>query len=289
MFGADVAGAADLERCAANLARAAGLLARIERESGCRIVLGVEAEPRASSGTSEELAAFLVQVRERAPAVLVAEQGLTAAAAKQAVRRHLGTCLDACHAAVEFEDPADAFLAATRDGTPLAKLQLSNALELTDPAGNAVARERLFALDEPVYLHQVTGRAADGTLVRARDLPEVRDAFAQGRDGWRTAAPWRCHFHVPVDLGAVGAAETGGGLATTRAHADELLALALADPGRWGTDELHLEIETYTWDVLPGEARGPGSLVDGLEREYAHAEDRLGAAGWRRAETAARG
>jgi len=299
MFGADVQGRADVEHCADNLARACGLLARLEREKGLRVVLGVEAEPRASCGTTEELADFLALVRERAAAVLVPEQGWSMADADTLVRRHLGACLDACHAAVEFEDAADAFLAATRDGTPLAKLQFSSALELTDPAGNDVARARLLALDEPVYLHQVTGRRANGELLRATDLAEVAERFARGPgsdDGWRDAAPWRCHFHVPVDLGEVGEAgqvgagsERGGGLGTTRDYADELLALALADPDRWGTDELHLEIETYTWDVLPGEARGAGTLVDGLEREYAHVEARLAAAGWRRAESSERG
>jgi hypothetical protein len=81
---------------------------------------------------------------------------------------------------------------------------------------------------------------------------------------------------VPVDLAEVG----GTGLATTRDHADATLAEALARPELWGTDELHVEIETYTWDVLPREARGAGEMVDGLEREYAHVLARLEAAGW---------
>jgi hypothetical protein len=283
MFGADLTGPGDRQRCADNLARTAGLFARLERETGCRLVLGIEAEPRASAGTTEELAELVALVRRRAPEILAAEQGLDRARARAAVRRHLGACLDACHAAVEFEHPQDAYLAATRAGTPLAKLQFSSALELAEPQTNAVARERLFALDEPVFLHQVTGRLSDRTLVRARDLPEVQAAFAAGDAQWRAAAPWRCHFHVPVDLDHLGT--RAGGLSTTRAFADELLSLALSDPSRWGADELHLEIETYTWDLLPGEARGAGSLVDGLEREYRHVEARLAAAGWSRATT----
>jgi hypothetical protein len=281
MFGADVARPSDIVRCADNLARTAGLLARLESETGCRVILGVEAEPRASAGTTAELALLFARVRERAPALLAAEQGVPRGRADELVRRHLGACLDACHAAVEFEHPQDAYLSATASGMPLAKLQFASALELALPRENDVARERFFALDEPVYLHQVTGRLPDGSLVRATDLSEVQAAFAAGDARWRAAAPWRCHFHVPVDLGAVG--EERGGLGTTRAHADELLGVALADPERWGSDELHLEIETYTWDVLPGEARGAGSLIDGLEREYRHVESRLAAAGWRRA------
>jgi len=285
MHGADASDRAALLRCADNFARTAGLLARLERETGCRIVLGIEAEPRASAGTTAEVARLLELVRERAAAVLPAEQAVERARATDVVRRHLGTCLDACHAAVEFEHPQDAYLSATHAGAPLAKLQFASALELSAPRENDVARERFFALDEPVYLHQVTGRLPDGALVRAGDLPEVQAAYAAGDARWRAAAPWRCHFHVPVDLGSVG--RERGGLGTTRAHADELLAVALADPERWGGDELHLEIETYTWDILPGEARGTGSLIDGLEREYRHVEARLEAAGWRRSKASA--
>jgi hypothetical protein len=81
---------------------------------------------------------------------------------------------------------------------------------------------------------------------------------------------------VPVDLESAGA-----GLATTRASADAILAQLLMDPSRWSTNDLNLEIETYTWDVMPGHVRGPGELVDGLEREYRHVMGALESAGWR--------
>ena len=80
---------------------------------------------------------------------------------------------------------------------------------------------------------------------------------------------------MPVDL------DEAAGLSTTRAHAEATLAAALEDPQRWGTRDLHVEIETYTWDVLPGLARGAGDLVDGLEREYRAALEVLERAGWR--------
>jgi hypothetical protein len=148
---------------------------------------------------------------------------------------------------------------------------------------------------EPVYLHQVTGRkpGADdpdtddpgkGDLVRVNDLPDLQERWEAGDAAWRESAEWRCHFHVPVDLAELGR----HGIGTTRRQADELLDLALADPGRWGTPDLHLEIETYTWDVLPAAARGPGDVVDGLEREYAHVIARLARAGWEPAQKAGR-
>lgn len=231
-------------------------------QEGKRVVLSLEAEPRANCNDLEEL-------------VLWRERIFASDPEGDPARGHLGTCLDACHAAVEFEHAERAFACATEAGAPLGKLQFTSALALQRPALHAAARERFFALDEPRYLHQVTARGPEG-LARAGDIPEVRDACAAGDERWLQADEWRCHFHVPVDLEDAGV----DGLHTTRAYAGRILELALAHPDRWGTAELHVEIETYTWSILPRAARGAGEFVDGLEREYRHVIGLLRAAGW---------
>ncbi len=279
MHASAVSGDEDRRLCAQNLARACGELARLEAEGAPRIVLSVEAEPRASANDTEELARFLALVRDIGAPVLTG-QGVPDP--DGVLARHLGVCLDACHAAVEFEETTTAFANATRDGTPLGKLQFSSALALREPDTDALGRARLLSLDEPVYLHQVTGRSR-GERLRVGDLGELASALERGDAAWNECSEWRCHFHVPVDIaGEIDRAESGG-LATTRAFADVLLARVLADPDAWGTDELHVEIETYTWQVLPSEARRRGSILDGLLREYEHVAARLAAAGWTRA------
>jgi len=158
------------------------------------------------------------------------------------------------------------------------KLQYTSALAMPAPRDNAAGLAQLLALDEPRYLHQVRGSGAD-ELLRARDLPELARFLRNpsSRERWLECEELRCHFHVPVD-----AEELGSGLRTTRGHAEALLDGLLQRPSRWKSPELHVEIETYTWDVLPGAARGPGSLVEGLEREYRHVIGRLEARGWAR-------
>ncbi|MGK0220346.1 MAG: hypothetical protein ACI9HE_003857 [Planctomycetota bacterium] len=240
-------------------------LARMEAATGRRIVLSLEAEPRASSGNSAELAEFLVVTRMRAEKRM-REAGLADAGALAA--RHLGTCLDACHTAVEFEAPAEAWRLAQVGGA-CGKLQFSSALRLEHPREQRDAAQQLLNMAEPRYLHQVSGRGP-GLSMAASDLPEVSAAL----DAWLACEEWRCHFHVPVDLDSV------AGLATTRSFADGVLTAALAAPEGWGTTDLHVEIETYTWDVIPEAARGTGALVDGLEREYRHVIERLAQAGW---------
>ena len=83
---------------------------------------------------------------------------------------------------------------------------------------------------------------------------------------------------MPVDLSRFGAA---GGLATTRAEAEHTLRAALAAPERWGTRELHVEVETYTWNLLPEARAGSTGVLDGLARELAHVQHVLATAGWR--------
>ena len=252
----------DRELVADAFVAAATGLSELEQECGERVVLAIEPEPRSSANDTRELGALFALVRARARR-----------RAEEAVRRHLGACLDTCHAAVEFEEPAEAFARATAEGTALGKLQFSSALALRRPDADESRRASFLALDEPVYLHQVTGRRG-GELLRAVDLAELARTSA----GWRGCDEWRCHFHVPVDLAEFGAS---GGLATTREEADRTLLAALAAPERWGSRELHVEVETYTWNLLPGARAGTAAVLDGLARELAHVLRLLAGAGWR--------
>jgi Xylose isomerase-like TIM barrel len=253
-YGEWVTGPRDLHELARGFARLAPVLAAADP----RVVLCLEAEPRASAGNQAQLAEFLAVLGPRVGAV---SEGAT---------RSYGVCLDCCHAAVEFEDPAGAVGLASGAG-PIGKVQFTSALALLEPGSNPEGRAALLALDEPRYLHQVSAPGGLGVS----DLPELR-RLLEGPEAetWLAADEWRCHFHVPVDLAQV------GGLTTTRSHGEATLRAAL-DPARWGTRDLHVEIETYTWDVLPGPARGAGDLVDGLEREYHAAIAVLEAEGWR--------
>ncbi|MEM1447815.1 MAG: metabolite traffic protein EboE [Planctomycetota bacterium] len=273
-YGADVRDRSTLRRCAEGFGRAVGELARIEDETGVRIVLSLESEPDASARNARALAESLVFTRLVASRVLQDEFGRDVEASGRLAARHLGTCLDCCHSAVEFEDAAEALTLASHEG-PLGKVQFSSAIRLASPGEREDARVRLLAMDEPRFLHQVTARSG-GEFVHLPDLPALRAAVAAGDATWLGAEEWRCHFHVPVDRADVGV------LGTTRDHADAILDGLLAAPADWSTPELHVEIETYTWSVLDEEV----DVVDGLEAEYRHVLGRLAAGGWERAEGA---
>ena len=130
-------------------------------------------------------------------------------------------------------------------GIRISKSHLSSALRCV-VTNESKARLRSFADD--VYLHQVIARTSDGVLHRSTDLPI---ALAQDNP----AEEWRIHFHVPLY------AEVSEPLATT---IDDVVKVrpSAANPRSCS----HLEMETYTWDVLPRPLRS-ASLVDQLTRE----------------------
>jgi hypothetical protein len=182
----------------------------------------------------------------------------SAAEARQALRRHLGICLDVCHAAVEFEDPVDSVERLDAAGIRVAKIQLSSALKL--PNVGADSAELLLPFDDGVYLHQ-TIESRDGTLTRYADLPDALAALHSGNAG----GEWRVHCHVPLFRSGYGA------LQSTQQPLAELLATC-----RTRALTPHLEVETYTWGVLPGQMRDSDVGSD-IARELTWVRSQLGA------------
>jgi hypothetical protein len=239
---------------------ALGLFARHER-GGPLLGLALEPEPACAFETTAEVAAFLSHEIYAGPgrAAFAAATGLAAGAAEAALRRHVGVCLDACHAAVEFEDPTEGVDLLAAAGIPIFKLQVSAGLRIVRPDPAKLRALARFA--EGVYLHQVVIRRG-GTLTRIVDLPEALARFATAEGS--PEEEWRVHFHVPLFRSALGPFENTGDFLRT------LLARAAQRPF---TE--HLEVETYTWDVLPEEFRGE-PVADAIARELGFTLSALG-------------
>jgi len=242
-----------------HLIRHVAHLLGIARKHGRTITLALEPEPYCFLETIDEAVAFFeARLFSRAGvARLAALAGLEGGAAEGAMRRHLGLCYDVCHAAVEFEDARASIDKLRAAGIGIFKLQLSAALRVARFGPQSARQLAEFA--EPVYLHQVV-RRADGALQRFVDLPQAL-AEAASSEG----SEWRVHFHVPIFL------ERMEHFDTTQAFLAEILALHRAAP-----ISRHLEVETYTWDVLPAAYRGV-ALSAAIARELAWVKERLGA------------
>ncbi|MBM3114870.1 metabolite traffic protein EboE [Jeongeupia naejangsanensis] len=215
-------------------------LHRLMRETGKEITLALEPEPACILENAGDALHFFQHY-------WFADDNLTQLArlaacsldeARLLAHRHLGVCYDVCHGAVEFEDPCAALLELRKAGIRIAKIQLSCALQI-DAMDPRTAVE-LQAFDDGVYLHQVVRRGAAG-LQRHLDLPQALNQPPEVVE----AEAWRVHCHVPLFWQA-----PAEGLTSTRASLDAVLGLL-----REEAVSPHLEVETYTWDVLPRQLR----------------------------------
>ena len=222
-----------------NLLQAVAHCMRIARETGVNISIALEPEPACLLETVEDVISFFENSLYCAQSVatLSSLSGCATAEAQLALRTHLGICYDICHAAVEFEDPLQGIECMQHAGIPIVKLQLSSALRL--PVVNEQTLQALTVFDEPVYLHQVVERTGE-KLTRYNDLPIAMEAERLDRNSAKDEREWRVHFHVPVFLSEL---EHFG---TTQHALEQVLKAQAHTP-----IATHLEVETYTWDVLP--------------------------------------
>lgn len=231
-----------IEQTIVNLLELATRLDRIYQETGKRIRLAIEPEPLCILETTAETLSFFDQLNQR-----VAERHL-----RDVVHEYIGVCYDVCHQSVEFEDVTESIESLCRAGIRINKIHITCALQIDNPAENEEARNALARYVEPRYLHQTIARMTSGEIHRFLDLD--RDFALSPQPPFRDAETWRIHFHVPVN------AESLGPLQTTRAD----LRRALKAVGKLDYAP-HLEVETYTWEVLPDGAAA--KLVDGLTAE----------------------
>jgi sugar phosphate isomerase/epimerase len=252
-FAPRVGGERDAERMGQAMLAHAAHLVRLRAATGRRVALALEPEPCCYLETIDETVEFFRDHLLSPSAILGFSEatGLDPAQAEQAIREHVGVCLDACHMAVEFEDPSAVLDALEEAGVRVAKVQVTAGLRVAIPADDASALDALGAFADDVYLHQVVERRPDGTLARFLDLPQAL-AASRERPG---AREWRIHFHVPVFR------EQYGRFEGTQSYVAELLRAVRAR-----SSCTHFEVETYTWDVLPEEFRREG-IVAGVVRE----------------------
>ncbi|GAA1060746.1 metabolite traffic protein EboE [Agromyces bracchium] len=215
-------------------------LRAIRAETGRVIRLAIEPEPGCVLDDVADTVAWLDAHRERVDL------------------EHVGICLDTCHLAVSFADPRAEVERIAAAGIRVVKVQASAALHVERP-GDPGARDAVAGYAEDRYLHQVREDAAGG-VIRVDDLPEALDDLP-------AAASWRVHFHVPLHL-----APEPPLTSTTHVLEAALDAVTATQP----VDELHVDVETYTWTVLPGvDADHPVDLVEGIAGELRWAAERL--------------
>ncbi|MFP6900897.1 MAG: metabolite traffic protein EboE [Opitutales bacterium] len=233
-----------------NLAACIKHIEKVASRKNLDLHLGLEPEPLGFFETSEETVSFFEKLEKH-----LGREGDW--------KEILGVNYDTCHLGVEYEEPAEALGRLGDAGIRISKLHLSSALKAKPSQNNL---QRLGDFKDDVYLHQVVV-AKNGTVIgRHKDLDLALDYAVEHPD--ELGDEWRIHFHVPLH------ASPGAGLGDTRDHVEGTLDLLAANPSLCR----HLEMETYTWEVLPKDLRSD-DVVEQIVREY----------DWTLAELAARG
>jgi sugar phosphate isomerase/epimerase len=219
-----------------NLWRCVDGIAQISERTGKMLHLGLEPEPLCYLETSAETVLLFQQMRGDREF-------------DERLSRHLGVNYDTCHLACEFEEPRHAIEQFRQNNIRISKVHLSSALRVL-PTAETRAALRNFADD--VYLHQVIERRPDGTLHRYRDL-DLALASPQTND----SREWRIHFHIPLHSRPTPVFNN------TSDHIAGVLQELKERPKLCH----HLEMETYTWEVMPSEMKNR-DVVDQLASEY---------------------
>jgi len=235
----------DMKKIRENLWHCVEHIARLSQQTGRKMHLGLEPEPLCLLESSGETIQFFDRMRGDHPR----DPRLT---------EHLGVNYDTCHFAVEFEEPENALGCLLQRGIKISKIHISSALKVRP---TAKAREELAAFADDVYLHQVVVCRGDGQRFIYRDLDEaLAGEPPEPEDGSEengSAAEWRIHFHVPLHSPPTPLFDN------TSDHILGVLDILAENPGIC----THLEMETYTWEVLPAELKDR-DVVDQLTAEY---------------------
>jgi sugar phosphate isomerase/epimerase len=257
----------------ANLWRCVEHIAQVSEKSGRMLHLGLEPEPLCYLETTAETVAFFQQLRADRPT-------------DDRLNRHLGVNYDTCHLAIEFEDAAASIRELRDNNIKISKLHFSSALKVKP---TQEARRALVSFVEPVYFHQVIAKwpAGSAAVTWNKDgLPSLASENVSGRESQITRTrdldlalaqsanldaltddqlpEWRIHFHIPLHSRPTELFDT------TTHQILGVIDLLADNPNLCH----HIEMETYTWEVLPGALKNR-SVVDQLADEYAWTLDKL--------------
>ena len=220
----------------------------IEADTGKYLHLDIEPEPDGMLENSDEVLHFFSEyLLPIASSVLAHTLGKDKEEASKIIHRYITICYDICHFSLAYEEPEDTFRKFETAGIKIGKIQVSAALKILSKAsGNAEIWETLALFDEPTYLHQVT-EIIDDKVKTYNDLPlvlENKNDFTE----------LRAHFHVPIFM------KQFGELYSTQDHIIKVIHYL-----KKRSVSEHLEIETYTWDVLPSALKK--DLTESITRE----------------------
>jgi hypothetical protein len=245
-----------LEKGAIHLTELILKLYELEERTSKYLHLDIEPEPDGMLENTEDVLMFyrnfLLPIAKKK---LIKILDVSEARAQDLVLRYCALCYDICHFSLAYEEPAYTFEKLKSAGIKIGKIQVSAALKVRfGTSDKDKIWESLAQFDEPTYLHQVTENTNEGVKTY-NDLPVVLKNKTD-------VSELRAHFHVPIFL------ESFEELYSTQDHILKVINIL-----RENMISEHLEVETYTWDVLPASLKR--ELSESIIREMNWLIDKL--------------
>lgn len=223
--------------CTENIVSLALYLHELKEKTGKSIHLDIEPEPDGFLGNHREFVDWYEKD--------LLEKNVSIASI---LKEHVQICFDVCHYGVSFDPIEESLNELQVKGIGVGKIQISSALKvnLVENTSNQLAT--LAKYKEPIYLHQVRALNSSNEIVEFGDLDEALEALDTS---YQEA---RVHFHVPIFL------ENYESIGSTQAEIIKSV----------NYQKLHqitkqLEVETYTWGVLPKDFQKP--IEESIARE----------------------
>ncbi|MBH8554116.1 metabolite traffic protein EboE [Nostocaceae cyanobacterium CENA357] len=243
-----------MDSASLHIAEVVSRMIRIHAEQGKLLHLDLEPEPDGLiENATEVVDYFQMHLLPIGGAYLVKHLGISQVAAENYLLEHVRVCYDTCHFAVEYENPVSVFQQFQAAGIQVGKIQISAALQVNIPESaeqRHQLEERLNPFAESTYLHQVIARDSYG---RSRHYSDLETALPNLKN--TIDEEWRIHFHVPLFIRDYQLLQS--------TQDDIITVLNLLKNRQTCT---HLEIETYTWEVLPEDMKL--DLSASIQREY---------------------
>ena len=226
-------------------------LIKLKQTTGTLIHLDLEPEPDGMIETSQECVDFFNDhLIPFAKPIISDTFNRKNTDAEKLIKDHIQICFDVCHFAVGFENPKEAINTIQNAGIKIGKIQISAALSSGEISikNREKIKTELRQFDEPIYLHQAIIKSKNGKLKHFKDLGNALNNITSDSKEIRT------HYHVPIFTTQ---------FKTLRSTQLEIIETL----NEWKKSNFsnHIEVETYTWEILPKELQT--NTIDTIVRE----------------------
>nr|WP_299382276.1 metabolite traffic protein EboE [Allomuricauda sp.] len=213
-------------------------LVQVKNQLGKTIHIDIEPEPDGVLENTQEVISFYQDhLLKKGVEALQEKLKCSQSEAREHILEHLQVCYDVCHFSLAYEEPKEVMAQFQEHGIKVGKIQISAALKSRRSPNVSIKEQQdcLQQFDEPVYLHQAVVQKKDGTLDHYPDLQEGITAMED-----ENFQELRAHFHIPIFIPEFQVLES--------TQNDIIKAMDLWKEVPYSG---HLEVETYTWTILP--------------------------------------